>query len=283
MPGRKKGDPDSRDQSFAASHINQACLSLVVRTAAQTLASLEVRVEAESPTMGANGIGPERRTRYGLGLCGLLLAVVGLALAIARPYIADGLEPPPHRAPRPKVSHALAKAGEDFVDRMLEKARGGSAVVKVDPPPPARPPVWPWALYLSVAATSLGLFGSLSGTAGWIRREDSRMSVSAITVGALAVAWVYIMAALVIALVVVILLMLDGCSAGSFDRLRTMLPADVRLGPWLAQTLGRRWMPRRGKDDPEIRFTSGPGISRSQAKSGERSQEPLQGESEPSV
>jgi hypothetical protein len=69
-------------------------------------------------------------------------------------------------------------------------------------------------LYLSVAATSLGLIGSLSGTAGWIRREDSRMAVSAITVGALAVAWVYIMAALVIALVIVILLMLDGALGG---------------------------------------------------------------------
>jgi hypothetical protein len=214
MPGRGSDGPDSRDQSFAASHINQACLSLAVRTAAKTLASLEVCVEAESPTMGADGIGPERRTRYGLGLCGLLLAVVGLALAIARPYIAEALEPPPHRAPRPKLSHALAKAGEKFVDRMLEKARGGAAVVNAEPPPPARPPVWPWALYLSVAATSLGLIGSLSGTAGWIRREDSRMAVSAITVGALAVAWVYIMAALVIALVIVILLMLDGALGG---------------------------------------------------------------------
>ena len=209
MPGRGSDGPESRDQSFAASHINQACLSLTVRTAAKTLASLEVCVEAESPIMG-----PERRTRYGLGLCGLLLAVVGLALAIARPYIAEALEPSPHRAPRPKLSHALAEAGEKFVDRMLEKARGGAAVVKVELPPPARPPVWPWALYLSVAATSLGLIGSLSGTAGWIRREDSRMAVSAITVGALAVAWVYIMAALVIALVIVILLVLDGALGG---------------------------------------------------------------------
>ena len=100
------------------------------------------------------------------------------------------------------------------MDQMLEMARGGPAVVKAEPPPPARPPVWPWALYISVAATSLGLIGSLSGTAGWIRREDSRMAMSAITVGALAVAWVYIMAAVVIALVVVILLMLDGALGG---------------------------------------------------------------------
>ena len=37
-------------------------------------------MEAESPAMGAMASAP-RRTRYGLGLCGLLFAVVGLALA----------------------------------------------------------------------------------------------------------------------------------------------------------------------------------------------------------
>jgi hypothetical protein len=70
-------------------------------------------------------------------------------------------------------------------------------------------------LDLSVAATSLGLVGSLSGTAGWIRREDPRMAASAITVGALAVAWVYIVAALVIALVIFFLLLLGGALGGS--------------------------------------------------------------------
>jgi hypothetical protein len=170
-------------------------------------------VQVETPTMGASGIRPKPRTRYGLALCGLLLAAVGLLLALTRPYIAEALEPSRDREPRQKLSHVLAEAGEIFVDRMVEKVRGGAAAVEAGPPP-ARAREWPWDLYLSVAATSLGLIGSLSGTAGWIRREDPRMAVSAITVGALAVAWIYIMSALVTALVIVILLILGRALGG---------------------------------------------------------------------
>lgn len=146
------------------------------------------------------------RTRYGLGLCGLALAVIGLILAIARPYVAEVLEPPPE--PRPKVSEVLADAGAKFVDRMIEKARGRAAVPRAAPAPKPQRPEQLWLLTLSVAATSLGLVGSLSGTVGWIRREDSRLAGSAIAIGALAVAWVYLMAALVTALVIVFLILM---------------------------------------------------------------------------
>jgi hypothetical protein len=66
----------------------------------------------------------------------------------------------------------------------------------------------PWPLYLSIAAASLGLTGSLSGTVGWIRREDLRLTVSAMAVGALAVAWIYIVLGIVIGAAIAILLIL---------------------------------------------------------------------------
>jgi hypothetical protein len=94
------------------------------------------------------------------------------------------------------------------LDRMLDRARGKAAAPKAKPPPKPQSRERLWLLYLSVAATSLGLVGSLSGTVGWIRREDSRLAGSAIAVGALAVAWIYIVAALVTALVIVFLFLL---------------------------------------------------------------------------
>jgi hypothetical protein len=176
-----------------------------------SLAGSEVYVEVETPSLAAGDIGPEARTRHGLALCGLILAVLGLGFAIARPYIAEVLLPPPPPEPRPKVSEVLADAGVRFVDRMLEKVRGRAAAPKAEPPLKPRLPERPWLLYLSVFSTSLGLVGALSGAIGWIRREDSRLAGSAIAVGALAVAWVYIVAALVIALVIFFLFLL--CSA----------------------------------------------------------------------
>ncbi len=154
----------------------------------------------------AESVAPERRTRYGLGLCGLALAMVGLTLAVSRPVITELLKPSP--VPRRKLSETLAGAGAKFVDRMVARARGKAAAPRDEPPPRPQPPERLWLLYLSIAATSLGFVGSLSGTAGWIRREDSRLAGSAIAVGALAVAWIYIVAALVIALVIFFLILL---------------------------------------------------------------------------
>jgi hypothetical protein len=172
-------------------------------------------VEFETLTTAGDGVGPEPRPRYALGLCGLLLAVAGLTLAIARPYIAEAMKPPPPPEPRQKLSQVLAEAGEKLVDRMLDKVRGRAAAAQAGPPPPAQARDRPWLLYLSIAATALGLVGSLSGTAGWIRREEPRLAVSAMTIGAIAVAWVYIVAALVIALVIFFLLLLGGALGGT--------------------------------------------------------------------
>lgn len=149
-------------------------------------------------------VSSEPRARHGLGLYGLLLAVLGLTLAITQPYLTGVIDPPP---PRQKFSEVLSDAGEKLLDRAIAKVRG-KAVVKAGPPPPAPAQKPPWPLYLSMAATLLGLAGAVSGMVGWIRREELRLTFSAITIGALAVAWVYIVAALVTALTIVFLMLL---------------------------------------------------------------------------
>jgi hypothetical protein len=147
------------------------------------------------------------RIRYGLGLFGLIVGSVGLAVAVTQPYIAEALKPPP--PPPQKFSDTLTEAGEKFVGRMIDRVRGKKAEPLAAPAPPQpRPIPWPW--YLSITATSLGLIGAVLGTASWIRREDHRLAASAIVASALAVAWIYIVVALVIALVIVFLLPLLG-------------------------------------------------------------------------
>ncbi len=145
---------------------------------------------------------PARPRRSWFGLIGFVAAVLGLPLAIASPYIAEFLKPPP--APH-KLSDTLAEAGDKLVGRLIDRVRGRKPDAPVIPPAER-----PWLLYLTITATSLGLIGSLAGTVGWIRREDHRLAGSAIAVGALAVAWMYIVAALVIALVLIFFLWLSG-------------------------------------------------------------------------
>ena len=95
-------------------------------------------MEIETLTTAGDGVGSEPRPRYALGLCGSLLAVLGLALAIARPYVAEALKPPPPPDPQQRLSRVLAEAGEKLVDRMLDKVRGRPAAGQAGPPPPVQ-------------------------------------------------------------------------------------------------------------------------------------------------
>ncbi len=151
-----------------------------------------------------------RTVRWGAGMFGLIVAVVGLALSVLHPQIAEALKPPD--PPPPKVADVLAEAGDKWVGKMIDRARGRKAEPPKEPLPPAVRPT-PWLLYFSIAATSLGLIGALAGTASWIRREDHRLAASAILVGTLAVAWVYVMAGITIATVIILLLLIFGHGA----------------------------------------------------------------------
>jgi hypothetical protein len=143
--------------------------------------------------------------RFAFGLAGLIVAALGLALGVMQPHITEAMKPPPPPPPQ-KMADVLAEAGDKFVGKMVDRVRGK----KPEPPKAVEPPPkkTPWPLYISIAATSLGLAGSLSGTVGWIRREDLRLTVSAMAIGALAVAWIYIVLGIVIGAAIAILLML---------------------------------------------------------------------------
>jgi hypothetical protein len=134
----------------------------------------------------------------------MIVAVVGLGLAVGHPQIVELLEPPP--PPTAKLTDALVEAGDKLVEKVVNRVRGKKPAPAPAAEPPAAPPAKPrWPLYLSIAATSLGFFGSLSGTIGWIRREDHRLAGATVAIGGVAVAWMYIVAALAMAITMVIL------------------------------------------------------------------------------
>lgn len=148
---------------------------------------------------------PSHRVRYACGAFGLISGLAGLAIALAQPHIAEGLkapEPPPQR-----LSETLVEAGDQLVSRMVDRVTGKKSEPAMTPPVP--PPVTPWAWYLSIAATALGFIGAVSGVVGWVRIENPRLAASAVAVGSLAIALVYLPgAAFVIALIIVVLLFL---------------------------------------------------------------------------
>ena len=160
---------------------------------------------------GLNSKGHRRPVLASLGLC---LGIIGLIVAVLAPQIARAIEPPKPLMPeisgataKEWVSDTLADAGDKFVGKTIDRIRG-----RKPPPVPAAPtpvptPVPPkvlgWDWYLETAGPALGLVASLAGLAGWLRREDLRIAGSALTVGVLAVTWVHIVTALVIALVIV--------------------------------------------------------------------------------
>jgi hypothetical protein len=136
----------------------------------------------------------------------LLVGILGFAVAVTHPYVAEALKPP--EPPPPKLSDTLAEAGDKLVGKVIDRVRGRKSEPVAQQPAP--PPPKPWGLYLSIAATALGFIVLVSGTVGWVRREDHRLAASAMIAGFLAIAWVYIVVALVIALVLVFLLLILG-------------------------------------------------------------------------
>jgi len=137
-----------------------------------------------------------------MGIGGMALGFLAFAVAVLAPLIWHAAEPPP--LPEPKIADVLADAGAKFVDKMVDKVRGRK------PPPAAVAPATkdqlPWLLICSIAGTSLGIVATGAGSVSWIKREDKRIASSAVAVGGLAIAWNYVVVALVIALVIIFLL-----------------------------------------------------------------------------
>ena len=154
-------------------------------------------------------LSPAPRVRYARGLFGFVLGILRLVATVAGPHIARALEPPD--PPPQKLSDTLVEAGDKLIGKLLDRVRGKQPETIRNAPPPT--PAIPWGWYLSVAATSLGMPGALAGTVP-VRRENHRLAASAIVTGSLAVAWTYIVAALVIALAIFFLLLLFGAMGG---------------------------------------------------------------------
>lgn len=146
---------------------------------------------------------PTADPRYAFGLAGLAVSILGLILAVARPHVDDAAEPPP---PIPaKIGDQVVDAADKFVGRMIDRARG-----KPNQPAAPAPKVLPWRWYLAVAGPALGLLGAMAGLIGWVRHELPRPTVAAMVVGFLAVAWIYLLVALVITFVIVAAVLILG-------------------------------------------------------------------------
>jgi hypothetical protein len=136
------------------------------------------------------------------GIGGMVLGFLAFAMAVLAPLVWHAAEPPPPA--EPKMADILADAGAKFVDKMVNKVRGHKPAAAMAAPAAKKP--LPWPLIWSIAATSLGIVATGAGSVSWIRREDKRIASSAVAAGGLAIAWNYVVVALVIALVIIFLL-----------------------------------------------------------------------------
>jgi len=91
--------------------------------------------------------------RFALGLFGLILGVAGLATAVAGPFAAEALAPPPE--PAKKAAEVIADAGDKLAGRLIDRVKGKRPAPAADAPPAPQPV--PWAWYFSAAAMSLGV------------------------------------------------------------------------------------------------------------------------------
>ena len=132
------------------------------------------------------------RGGHRFGLAGVVIAFLGLSVAVVHPLFADLWEPPPKDA-----ADVVVEAGKKLAGKLVQKVK------RAQPAPPPNRVSWPTVF--AIAAASAGLAGVGLGAVSWIRREDHRLSAAAVAVGLLAVAWHYIVAAIVVAVVLAVL------------------------------------------------------------------------------
>ena len=122
------------------------------------------------------------------------MAFLGLSVGLLVPWLTE-LRQPPNQA----AEEAVADFAADIIKRAKERLKQNQL-----PPPPAPEKVF-WPAVVSTGAIAAGLIGILLGVISWIRREDHRVSGSAVVVGAAAVAWQYLLLAAAVAIFLVLL------------------------------------------------------------------------------
>ena len=138
-----------------------------------------------------------RRSRF--GVTGLSIAFVGLALGVLSPWLTNLMQPPPKPA-----EEEIADFAAKVVKAVKEKLK------KQQPPPPPLRKQISWSMVVAASATGAGLVGVLLGIISWIKREDHRISGTAVAIGAVAIAWQYIILAVAIVVFLVILAIVLG-------------------------------------------------------------------------
>ena len=111
---------------------------------------------------------------------GLAAALLALAVAAGGPWLSELLEPP-----KPPIDEVAANLAGRIKDRIAAKLRGRTYEA---PPPKA---LFRWSRWLPGLAVGLGVLGCGLGVVGFIRREDVRLSGSAVALGIGAVVFQY--------------------------------------------------------------------------------------------
>lgn len=132
-------------------------------------------------TLSVDTGGLARRSRaYHLGLIGLVVSFIGLAVTIFVPMVMDARQPPR------ELSDVLADTAIKIKERVTNQ--------KAATPPPETN----WRMIAIISASVVGFIGAVLGVISWIRREDLRLSQAAIGVGVIAIAFHHILAAVVV-------------------------------------------------------------------------------------
>jgi len=123
------------------------------------------------------------------GLLGLSFAILGLAIALISPLIEDSRHPPPTN-----LSSVLTETAEQIKEKLT----------KPDMPVEPRRRVSVRTIVM-ISGSVLGFLGAALGTAAWGRRESTRIAGIAVALGLAAIAWNYVLSAVIAALALFLL------------------------------------------------------------------------------
>lgn len=134
-----------------------------------------------------------------LGLIGLLIAFAAWSGQLLTPQIAEALQPPP--PPKKNIAEKVA----DFGARVVEKVKGEEKAMPA-PMPEVQQPLVNWNQRIRLIVAGASVLGVLLGVLSWVRGENHRVSIAAMAVGSLALAWSYVLLGIVCGVIVAVVI-----------------------------------------------------------------------------
>lgn len=134
-----------------------------------------------------------------LGIAGLIVGLVAVALAIFQNEIRDSSAPAP---PPPKEELSLKEVAAEAGKKLLKEK-----ILKETPPPPTpqpNPTVAPRDT-IAMVYTVLGFIAMGLGIFSWVKKDHIRISGGAVSLGLMAIAWQYVLIAVAVAVVIIII------------------------------------------------------------------------------